>query len=204
MSIFEIQGTCKKGRSGDLTPSEGVQWTLSRDLSLLSSYFGRLPIPMRGLLLAALSVFLVCPASGQFVYGEAGLTVPMGSFTYAKTGFQGGVTGRVPVVESDLDLSAILRVGYNVNPLPQGEIRRLSGLLGPELTYTHGRTFAKTQIAGGLGVALGEDQERAWMVRSRISIGIETSSGSQLSIGPTHAATSNNQLWWGISCAFSF
>lgn len=160
---------------------------------------------MRGLLIALLSVFLVSPTFGQYVYGEAGITMPRGSFAYAKTGFQGGVTGRLPVVHSDVDLSATARVSYNVNPTPQGDIKRMTGVLGPEVSYTRGQLFTKAQVGGGVSVApWEEDQEAASMIRSRIAVGIETPSGSQLSIGPTYAATAENQRWWGISCAFSF
>lgn len=159
---------------------------------------------MRGLLLVTLSLFLVSPAVGQFIYGEAGVTVPRGSFSYARTGFQAGVTGRVPVVESNLDFSGALRIGFNTNPLPQGEIRRVTGLLGPEVSYTQGQLFTKTQIGGGMSVGLGENRSRTWMTRFRLAMGIESSSGTQLSIGPTYAVTGNDEVWWGISCAFSF
>jgi len=159
---------------------------------------------MRGLLIVLLSTFLVCPAFGQYVYGEAGLTVPTGSFSYAKTGFQAGVTGRLPIQESDVDVSATLRLGYNVSPLPQGEIRRITGILGPEVSYTQGQLFTKAQIGGGRSILVGEEQNQAWIFRSRVAAGVETSSGSQLALGPTYTITTNEESWWGISCSFSF
>jgi len=159
---------------------------------------------MRGLLIVLLSVFLVAPAFGQYVDGEAGITLPRGSFSYAKTGFQGGITGRLPVVTSDVDVAVTARVSYNVNPIPQGEIRRLVGLLGPEVTYTQGRLFARAQVGGGVSLAPWGDEGTTSMIRSRIAAGVETSDGRQLSIGPTHAVTAANEWWWGISCAFSF
>lgn len=160
---------------------------------------------MRGFLLVLLSAFLVGPACGQYVYGEAGVTLPRGSFSYAKTGFQGGVTGRLPVVESDVDLALAARLGYNINPTPQGDTKRLTGILGPEVTYnTRGSVFAKAQVGGGVSLAPWTDQNTASMLRSRIAVGVETASGSQLSIGPTHTVTGVDEWWWGISCAFSF
>lgn len=159
---------------------------------------------MRGFLLALLSVFLVGPACGQYVYGEAGVTLPRGSFAFAKTGFQGGVTGRLPLVTSDLDLSAIARVSYNVNPTPQDDTERVVGLLGPEVSYTRRDLFAKAQVGGGVSFAPWTDQGTTSMLRTRLAVGVETPSGRQLSIGPTHAATATNEWWWGISCAFSF
>lgn len=159
---------------------------------------------MRGFFIGTLLVFLTCPAFGQYVYGEAGVTLPLQSFSYAKTGFQSGVTGRLPIQMSDLDVAATLRIGYNVNPIPQGEIRRLTGLMGPEVSYTRGHLFTRAQIGGGMSVPLDEDRDTAWLVRSRIALGVETSRGSQLSIGPTYAVTGTDEMWWGISSAFSF
>jgi hypothetical protein len=159
---------------------------------------------MRGFLLALLSVFLVGPAFGQYVYGEAGVTLPRGSFAFAKTGFQGGVTGRLPVVGSDVDLSAIVRVSYNVNPTPQADNERVVALLGPEVSYTRGQIFAKAQVGGGVSLAPWADQGTASMLRSRLAVGVEAPSGRQLSIGPTHAVTAASEWWWGLSCAFSF
>lgn len=159
---------------------------------------------MRGLLIVTLSLFLVSPALGQYVYGEAGLTVPRGSFSYARTGFQAGVTGRLPITESDLEFAGTLRMGFNANPLPQGEIRRLSGVLGTEVSYTQGQLFSKAQIGGGISTARDENWDRTWITRARLAMGIESSTGTQLSIGPTYALTGNDEYWWGLSCAFSF
>jgi hypothetical protein len=159
---------------------------------------------MRGCLIALLFTFLVGPAHGQYIHGEGGTTLPRGSFSYAKTGFQAGLTGRVPIVTSDLTLSAAARISYNVNPTPQDKDQRIMGLLGPEVSYARGRIFTKVQVGGGISFAPWTDRGTASVIRSRIAVGVETPSGRQLSIGPTHAATVDNQWWWGISCAFSF
>jgi hypothetical protein len=111
---------------------------------------------MRTLLIATLSLFLACPAAGQFVYGEAGTTVPGGSFSFAKTGFQGALIGRVPVAESDVGVAGTARVGYNVNGTPQGEIRRLTALVGPEVSYMRNGVFVKANMGGGQSIPLGE------------------------------------------------
>ena len=159
---------------------------------------------MRGLVLALLSVFLVGPACGQYVYGEAGVTLPGGSFSYAKTGFQSGVTGRLPLVSSDVDLSLAVRLGYNINPTPQGDTKRVTGIMGPEVSYTRGGVFTKAQVGGGVSLAPWAEEGTASMLRSRLAIGVETASGSQLSVGPTHTVTGVTEWWWGLSCAFSF
>lgn len=158
---------------------------------------------MRALFIALLSVFLVCPAAGQIVYGEAGTTVPGGSFSFAKTGFQGGVIGRLPISESDLDVAGTARVGYNVNGTPQGENRRLTALVGPEVSYTHRQFFVKANLGGGQSIPLGDEEDRAWMLRSRIAVGVETASGRQISVGPTHGVTADDRWWIGFSCTFS-
>ncbi len=158
---------------------------------------------MRALLVALLSVFLVCPAAGQIVYGEAGTTVPGGSFSFAKTGFQGALIGRVPVAESALDVAGTARVGYNVNGTPQGESRRVTALVGPEVSYTQNRVFVKANLGGGQSIPLGDEEDRAWMLRSRLAVGVETASGRQLSVGPTHGVTTDDRWWFGLSVTFS-
>lgn len=159
---------------------------------------------MRHLLIVTFSVFVVCPAFGQYVDGEAGVTLPLGEFSYAKTGFQAGLTARLPVLDSDVDVSSALRISYNVNPIPQGEIRRVTGLLGPEVTYTRRGGFTRVQLGGGISFAPWGRDKTAWMGRFRLGFGIETENGQQLSLGPLYATTLHDQSWWGITAAFSF
>lgn len=159
---------------------------------------------IRGLLLVTLSILLTCPTFGQYVGGEAGATIPMGSISYASTGVQGGVIGRVPLATSNLNYYLSARLGYNTNSTPQGKIQRTTGLLGPEVTYVSGRMVTVAQLGGGVSVRFGDDETTDWLIRSRLAVGTETASGRQLTVGPTYALTTDNQWWWGLSCAFSF